>query len=121
MIYSQTLLRGNCDRCDVRKKERSDEKEKENDAQEYSDDDVGHNDDSYRRPDDPGFKCNICGSEADFIVQLEIVKERSNYNIMESVNQMPFYLCKSHEYVYKKMQNNIDLKDYFSETVKENQ
>jgi hypothetical protein len=62
-------------------------------------------------------RCNICGGDADFIVQLELVKERSNYNVMESVNQMPFYLCKSHEYLYKKMQYNIELKDYFSETV----
>jgi len=62
-------------------------------------------------------RCNICGRDADFIVQLELVKERSNYNVMESVNQMPFYLCKSHEYLYKKMQYNIELKDYFSETI----
>ncbi len=62
-------------------------------------------------------RCNICGGDADFIVQLELVKERSNYNVMESVNQMPFYLCKSHEYLYKKMQYNIELKDYFSETI----
>jgi hypothetical protein len=34
---------------------------------------------------------------------------------------MPFYLCKHHEYVYKKMQRSIELKDYFSETIKENQ
>lgn len=62
-------------------------------------------------------RCNICGGDADFVVQLELVKERSNYNVMESVNQMPFYLCKSHEYLYKKMQYNIELKDYFSETI----
>ena len=40
-------------------------------------------------------RCNICGQDADFIVQLELVEERSNYNVMEPVNQMPFYLCKS--------------------------
>jgi hypothetical protein len=34
---------------------------------------------------------------------------------------MPFYLCKSHEYLYKKMQNNLDLRDYFTETINENQ
>ena len=62
-------------------------------------------------------RCNICGGYADFVVQLELVKERSNYNVMESVNQMPFYLCKSHEYLYKKMQYNIELKEYFSETI----
>ena len=61
--------------------------------------------------------CNICGGDADFIVQLELIKEQSNYNVMESVNQMPFYLCRSHEYLYKKMQYNIELKDYFSETI----
>jgi len=63
------------------------------------------------------FRCNVCGGDADFIVQLELVKERSNYNVMETVNQMPFYLCKSHEYLYEKMQHNIELKDYFAETV----
>jgi hypothetical protein len=34
---------------------------------------------------------------------------------------MPFYLCKDHEYVYKKMQQNIDMKNYFPETIRENQ
>jgi hypothetical protein len=67
------------------------------------------------------FRCNICGKDADFIVQLELIKERSNYNIVESVNQMPFFLCEEHEYLYKRMQNNIELKDYFVETIKENQ
>lgn len=62
-------------------------------------------------------RCNVCGGDADFVVQLELVKERSNYNVMETVNQMPFYLCKSHEYLYEKMQYNIELKDYFAETV----
>ena len=62
-------------------------------------------------------RCNICGGDADFIVQLELIKEQSNYNVMESLNQMPFYLCRSHEYLYKKMQYNIELKDYFSETI----
>ena len=67
------------------------------------------------------FRCNICGKDADFIVQLELIKERSNYNIIESVNQMPFFLCEEHEYLYKRMQNNIELKDYFAETIKEHQ
>ncbi len=67
------------------------------------------------------FRCNICGEDADFVVQLELVKERSNYNIIESVNQMPFYLCENHEYVYKKMQSNIELKNYFLETLRQNQ
>ena len=69
---------------------------------------------------DPHFKCNICGSSADFIVQLELVKQKRGYEGLHS-QQMPFYLCKNHEYVYKKMQQNIDLKDYFPETIRENQ
>jgi hypothetical protein len=67
------------------------------------------------------FRCNICGAAADFIVQLELVKDRSNYNLLESINQIPFFLCNEHQYLYKKMQNNIELKDYFVETIKENQ
>jgi hypothetical protein len=70
--------------------------------------------------DDEVLRCNICGRDADFIVQLELIKERSNYNIIESLNQMPFYLCKSHEFLYKRMRNNIELQDYFPETIKEN-
>jgi hypothetical protein len=70
--------------------------------------------------DDPRFRCNICGSRADFVVQLELVKGNRKYNALHS-QQMPFYLCKHHEYVYKKMQRSIELKDYFSETIKENQ
>ena len=93
----------------------SEEKEDEefNDSSPYCENDCPEHDSHI-------FKCNICGNEAEFVVQLELVKERSNYNIMESVNQMPFYLCNAHEYLYKKMQNNIDLKDYFTETIKEN-
>ena len=71
----------------------------------------------YREP----FRCNICGEHADFIVQLELIKDRSNYNIIESINQIPFFLCNEHQYLYKRMQNNIELKDYFVETIKENQ
>jgi hypothetical protein len=70
--------------------------------------------------DDPNFKCNICGTRAEFIVQLELVKQKRGYDILHS-DEMPFYLCKEHEYVYKKMQQNIDLKDYFPETIRENQ
>ena len=70
--------------------------------------------------DDPNFKCNICGTRAEFIVQLELVKQNRGYDILHS-DEMPFYLCKEHEYVYKKMQQNIDLKDYFPETIRENQ
>jgi hypothetical protein len=69
---------------------------------------------------DPQFKCNICGNGADFVVQLELVKQKRRYDGLHS-QQMPFYLCKNHEYVYKKMQQNIDLKDYFPETIRENQ
>ena len=66
-------------------------------------------------------RCNICSHDADFIVQLQLVKEQSNYKIIQSVDQMPFFLCKEHEYVYKRMQNCIELKGYFAETIKENQ
>jgi hypothetical protein len=71
----------------------------------------------YREP----FRCNVCGAHADFIVQLELVKDKSNYNIIESINQIPFFLCNEHQYLYRRMQNNIELKDYFAETIKENQ
>jgi len=67
--------------------------------------------------DDPRFKCNICGSRADFVVQLELAKGSRKYDI----KQVPFYLCRAHEYVYKKMQMSIELKDYFTETIQENQ
>lgn len=73
--------------------------------------------DPYHAGSSQPLRCNICGGDADFIVQLELIKEQSNYNVMESVNQMPFYLCRTHEYLYKKMQYNIELKDYFSETI----
>lgn len=73
--------------------------------------------DPYHAGSSQTLRCNICGGDADFIVQLELIKEQSNYNVMESVNQMPFYLCRNHEYLYKKMQYNIELKDYFSETI----
>lgn len=61
--------------------------------------------------------CNVCGKDADFVVQLELVWDRSNYSLMNSLNQMPFYLCKAHEYIYERMQNNIELTEYFRETV----
>ena len=69
---------------------------------------------------DTTFRCNICGEMADFVVQLELVRGSKKYNALHA-QQMPFYLCKSHEYVYKKMQKSIELKDYFMETIKENQ
>ena len=100
----QTLLRGNYDCCAVGDKK--------------IDDDIEEN---FEGSYEEAYRCNVCGGDADFIVQLELVKERSNYNIMESVNQMPFYLCKTHEYLYKRMQSNIELKDYFMETIRENQ
>ena len=80
----------------------------------------GNDDDIQRLYREP-FRCNICGAHADFIVQLELVKDRSNYSIIESVNQIPFFLCSHHQYLYKRMQNNIEPKDYFLETIKENQ
>ena len=69
---------------------------------------------------DPRFRCNICGDRADFVVQLELIRQKRLYDTLHS-QHMPFYLCKDHEYVYKKMQQNIDLKDYFPETIRENQ
>lgn len=66
------------------------------------------------------FRCNICGERADFVVQLELVKEGRQYGALRS-QQMPFYLCEAHEYLYKKMQKDLELKDYFVETIKENQ
>ncbi len=69
---------------------------------------------------DPRFQCNICGIQADFVVQLELVKGNKKYHALHT-EQMPFYLCRSHEYVYKKMQRSIELKDYFTETTRENQ
>jgi hypothetical protein len=68
----------------------------------------------------PQFSCNICGNSAHFVVQLELIKQKPGYDALHS-QHMPFYLCKGHEYVYKKMQRNIDLKDYFPETIRENQ
>jgi hypothetical protein len=101
-MFVQTLLRGCCNCCAVDgDKELDDEIADLNQTSQFGE----------------ALRCNICGGDADFVVQLELVKERSNYNVMESVNQMPFYLCKSHEYLYKKMQYNIELKDYFSETI----
>ncbi len=67
--------------------------------------------------DDPRFQCNICGNRADFVVQLEVVKENMKYNALH-IEQMPFYLRKAHGYVYKKMQRSIELKDYLTETIK---
>lgn len=69
---------------------------------------------------DPRFTCNICGSRAEFVMQLDLVKGNRKYNALHT-QQMPFYLCKAHEYVYKKMQRSIELKDYFNETIQENQ
>jgi len=68
----------------------------------------------------PHFRCNICGTRADFIVHLELVQEDRSYYILHS-QHLPFYLCNRHEYIYKKMQGKIELKDYFEETTMENQ
>jgi hypothetical protein len=80
-----------------------------------------HDSNEGRSEYDEHVRCYICGQEADFIVQLQLVKERSNQNIVDSINHMPFFLCKEHEHLYKRMRNNIDLGDYFAETIKENQ
>lgn len=66
------------------------------------------------------FRCNICGERADFVVQLELARHSRNHDALRS-QQMPFYLCGAHEYLYKRMQKDLELKDYFVETIKENQ
>jgi len=63
---------------------------------------------------DQRFQFNICGNCADFVVELELIKEIMKYKTLQT-EQMPFYLCKAHECVYKKMQRSIELKDYFME------
>lgn len=73
-----------------------------------------------RTGNNPRFKPNICDSSAEFVVQLELVKGNRKYNA-RYIQQMPFYLCKPHEYVYKKIRRSIELKDYFTETIRENQ
>jgi hypothetical protein len=65
-------------------------------------------------------RCNICGERADYVVQLELVKGGREFEVLRS-QQMPFYLCSDHEYLYKKMQKDLELKDYFAETIRENQ
>ena len=65
-------------------------------------------------------RCNICGERADFVVQLELVKGGTRFDVLRS-EQMPFYLCADHEYLYKTMQKDLELKDYFAETIRENQ
>ena len=66
------------------------------------------------------YRCNICGDGADFVVQLELVRKVRKDGSARA-NQMPFYLCTGHEYLYKKMQKDLELKDYFVETIKEHQ
>lgn len=85
--------------------------------------DYSHNENCkyYQTSTEDLFRCNICGKNAEYVIQLELVKERSNYNIIEPDDHMPFYLCKIHEYVYKKMRTSIELKNYFEETIKLNQ
>lgn len=70
--------------------------------------------------DDPRFQCNICGSRADFVVQLKLAKGNMKYEALHT-QQMPFYLYTAHEHVYKKKQRSIELKDYFTETIREHQ
>ena len=85
--------------------------------------DSSHNENCkyYQTSTEDLFRCNICGKNAEYVIQLELVKERSNYNIIEPDDNMPFYLCKIHEYIYKKMRTSIELKKYFEETIKLNQ
>jgi hypothetical protein len=73
-----------------------------------------------RMDEDPSFQCNICGGRAEFVVQLELARVSKRYNAFHAP-QTPFYLCMAHEHIYKKMQRSIELKDYFTETIKEHQ
>ncbi|HKZ62048.1 MAG TPA: hypothetical protein VJZ68_06515 [Nitrososphaera sp.] len=41
--------------------------------------------------DDPRFQCNICGSRADFVLQLRLAKGNIKYQTLHA-QQMPFYL-----------------------------
>src|SRR5438105_14610729 len=66
-------------------------------------------------------RCNICVDAAEFIVQLELIRKRGSYNRLLHSHEMPFYLCGGHEYLYEKMRANVELKDYFTETIRENQ
>ena len=63
--------------------------------------------------------CNVCGKAAEFVVLLELVKPDKRGLVVDA-EQMPFYLCESHEYLYQKMRRAVDLKDYFTETLHEN-
>ena len=54
------------------------------------------------------------------VVQLELVMMNMKYNALHT-EQMTFYLCGAHEYVYKKIRSSIELKDYFRKTIGENQ
>ena len=53
------------------------------------------------------------------LVQLELVMVNMKYNALHT-EQMTFYLCGAHEYVYKKIRSSIELKDYFRKTIREN-
>jgi len=61
--------------------------------------------------DAPRFQC-INGNRADFVVQLELAKGNMRCNALRT-EQMSFYLCGAHEYLYKKMQSSIEFKGLF--------
>jgi len=42
-----------------------------------------------------------CGNRADFVVRLELAKENMRCNALHT-EQMSFYLCGAHEYLYKR-------------------
>lgn len=48
----------------------------------------------------PRFQCKNCAFPADFVVQPELVNENRRYGALYP-EQMPFYLCKSHELIWK--------------------
>jgi len=47
-----------------------------------------------------------------------LTKGRKKYNALHAPQTL-FYLRKAHEYIHRKMQRSIELKDYFTETIKE--
>jgi len=67
------------------------------------------------------YNCNICGKEADFEVEMELIRISDIIrNPIKTQNVIPFYLCMQHEYLYKHMMDNVEITEYFSETLDTN-
>jgi hypothetical protein len=61
--------------------------------------------------DDPRFQCiNVASGQALWYSWSWLWNMRCNVLHTE---QMPFYLCGAHEYLYKKMQSSIEFKGLF--------